>query len=320
MQWSELTAFYRHGPTERVVLVTMVEKQGSSYRQPGARMLVRADGASCGTVSAGCLEDEIIRAAGPVQHDGQARLLTIDTRPHYGCPGKITLLLEALAPADAHGLFSLVEQQLAARRPFTVVTAYGQLDTPGPFTRAYLDEASAGPPASAGDRILRQLVGRQPRLVIVGAGDDATAMAKAALLAQWDVCRVSPDEVQFAPAQLVARFAPDDRTAVVLMTHNLGHDVACLSEILPRSYSYVGVIGSARRRSELIHGLESAGAHDALDALDRLCCPAGLDLGAGEAGEIAISILAEIQCGWSGRDASPLRARGQPIHAHGGNA
>ncbi len=313
MQWSELAAFYRASHASRVVLVTLVVKEGSSYRQPGARMLVRADGASCGTVSAGCLEDEIIRATSSVHLDGRARLLTIDTRPHYGCPGKITLLLEAIEPAYGCELFDFIAQQLEARRPFSVVTDCRDLEADGPFTRA-LPNASPEEPAS--ERRLIERVGRQPRLVVVGAGHDSTALAKTALLAHWEVHCVAPEDIKFQPARLVTRFTPDDRTGIVLMTHNLGHDIACLSELLPLGYSYIGVIGSARRRRELVNGLEAANAYSAIEQLDRLSCPAGLDIGAADAGEIAVSIMAEIRCTWSGRDAAPLRTRTQPIHAH----
>jgi xanthine dehydrogenase accessory factor len=312
MQWSELAAFYQADPARRVALVTLVAKSGSSYRQPGARMLVRTDGTHGGTVSAGCLEDEIARAAVPVLADGRPHLLTIDTRPHYGCPGQITLLLEALDPAAGRDFFQLITTHLQARRTFTVATDYTDLTRTGPLTHVLPGTATSVP----APRLLLERVGRQPRLIVIGDGADATALAKAALLARWEVHVIVPTDIQFAPEQIVARHAPDDRTAVVLMTHNLGHDVACLHALLPHAYSYLGVIGSTRRRSELVNGLESAGADLALAALDRLCCPAGLDLGANEAGEIAISILAEIQCGWSGRNAAPLRDRARPIHSH----
>lgn len=314
MSWSELAAFYQPVSTERVVLVTLVEKHGSSYRQPGARLLVRADGEHRGGISAGCLEDEIARAATPVQRDGVPRLLTIDTRPHYGCPGQITVLLEALDPRAGQALFASITTALRARQPFTLVTDYRDLSTPGPRTRCLAEPESD--PVNPPPRVLRQQVDRTPRLLLVGDGDDARTLAKIAVLAHWEVQAVAPEESQFAPERLRERCPPDERTAVVLLTHNLGHDVACLSTLLPAAYSYVGVIGSARRRGELVNGLETLGATDALAALEKLACPAGLDLGAGEAGEIAVSILAEIQCHWSGRDARRLRTRVQPIHPH----
>lgn len=311
MQWQELTDFHRGAKSRGHVLVTMVEKRGSSYRQPGARMLVREDGAVCGSVSAGCLEEEIARATRPVREDGAPRLLTIDTRPHYGCPGQITLLMEALHPVNGDTLFALVETKLRARQPFVLATEYGDLTSRGPLTRVLPDDA---PAAKTRPGLLVQRVGRRPRLVVVGAGDDATAVAKAAILARWDVHSVAPEEVQFARAPLAARFPPDDRTAIVLLTHNLGLDVACLSGVLPLPYSYVGVIGSVRRRNEIVQGLEATGDVGVLASIDRLYCPAGLDLGASDAGEIALSILAEIQCLWSGRGAGSLRDRGAPIH------
>lgn len=311
MQWHDLTEFHRGVPGRAHVLVSMVEKRGSSYRQPGARMLVRDDGAMCGSVSAGCLEEEIARATRPVHEDGTPRLLSIDTRPHYGCPGRITLLLEALYPDAGDALFTAIGRKIESRQPFIVSTGYGDLEKRGPFTRMLADDEPVADPRPG---LLVQEVGRRPRLVVVGSGDDATAVTKAAMLARWDVHCVAPEEVQFARDRLVAKFAPDDRTAIVLLSHNLGLDVACLSEILPLPYSYVGVIGSQRRRSEIVQGLESLGNNEVLAHIDSLFCPAGLDIGANDAGDIALSILAEIQCLWSGRTAGSLRERGQPIH------
>jgi xanthine dehydrogenase accessory factor len=311
MQWHDLTEFHRGARERKHVLVTMVEKRGSSYRQPGARMLVRDDGATCGSVSAGCLEEEIARATRPVHEDGRPRLLSIDTRPHYGCPGRITLLLEALYPDAGDTLFATVARRLDGRQPFTVLTEYGDLEKHGPLTRLPANVGNAPGPQPG---ILVQEVGRRPRLVVVGAGDDASAVTKAAMLARWDVHGIATEEVQFARDQLVARFPPDDRTAIVLLSHNLGLDVACVGELLPLPYSYVGVIGSVRRRNEIIQGLESLGKAGVLAHIDGLYCPAGLDIGANDAGEIALSILAEIQCLWSGRTAGSLRERGEPIH------
>ena len=311
MQWNDLTVFHRGAKSRGHVLVTMVEKRGSSYRQPGARMLVRDDGTTGGSVSAGCLEEEIARATQPVHHDGTPRLLMIDTRPHYGCPGQITLLMEALHPDTGDALFAIVGEKILARQPFTITTEYCDLTNRGPLTRVMADDE---PAARTRPGVLVQRIGRRPRLVVVGAGDDATAVAKAAMLARWDVHNVAPEEVQFARAQLAAKFPPDDRTAIVLLTHNLGLDVACLSEVLPLPYSYIGVIGSVRRRNEIVQGLETTGNVEVLASIDGLYCPAGLDLGASDAGEIALSILAEIQCVWSGRGAGQLRERGEPIH------
>lgn len=311
MQWHDLTEFHRGARERAHVLVTMVEKRGSSYRQPGARMLVRDDGAMCGSVSAGCLEEEIARATRPVHGDGRPRLLSIDTRPHYGCPGRITLLLEALYPDAGDALFAAIAGKLDTRKPFAVETSYGDLEKGGPLTRV-LSEDETAPDSRPG--FLVQKAGRRPRLVVVGAGDDASAVTKAAMLARWEVHCVAPEEVQFARDRLAARFPPDDRTAIVLLSHNLGLDVACLSGILPLPYSYVGVIGSVRRRNEIVQGLESLGNVEVLAHIDSLFCPSGLDIGANDAGEIALSILAEIQCLWSGRTAGSLRERGEPIH------
>jgi xanthine/CO dehydrogenase XdhC/CoxF family maturation factor len=276
-------------------------------------MLVNITGGFSGSVSAGCLEEEIARTAIEVLRTNQPRLLTIDTRPHYGCPGQITLLLEILAPPHAAALFKAIHQHLLQRSSFTLATDYRELPGDFPATRVVSDTKQP----HAASKILHQIVEPCPQVIVVGAGDDAQALAKTALLAKWTVHTVNPTDFQFAPQSLSARYPADARTAIVLMTHNLGHDAACLDVVLREPYGYIGVIGSGKRRRELITALETTGNPTTLSRLDGLFCPAGLDLGAGEAGEIAISILAEIQSVWSGRDARSLRLRATPIHQHG---
>ena len=311
MQWNDLVGFHRTAPSRSHVLATMVEKSGSSYRQPGARMIVRDDGERCGGVSAGCLEDDIARAARAVFDEKAPRLLMIDTRPHYGCPGQIKVLLELLTPERAAALFSKAGNSIEARRAFAVVTDYRNLGDSIACTR--IDEH---PDSRLTTRsgVLVEHVGLLPRVVIVGEGADAVSVAKAAALAGWDLHVLSPESVQFARGSIARKFSPDERTAVILLTHNLGLDVACLADVLPLPYSYVGVIGSLRRRNELVQGLEETENPAVLASIDRLFCPAGLDLGARESGEIALSILAEIQSQWTGRDAGSLRERAGPIH------
>ena len=110
--------------------------------------------------------------------------------------------------------------------------------------------------------------------------------------------------------ELVARFAPDAGTAVVVMTHHLARDLAYLRAVLPAPYPYVGLLGSRRRRENLLAELGEAGvlADDTVEA--RLHAPVGLDLGATDPASVALAIVAEIQAAWAGRSGGKLsRAR-----------
>src|SRR3954467_10857241 len=86
-------------PGEPLALATLVAARGSSYRRPGARMLICADGTTAGSLSGGCLEEEVVRRAVEVMRTGEPALMTFDTRLRYGCNGSIDIFVE-VARAD----------------------------------------------------------------------------------------------------------------------------------------------------------------------------------------------------------------------------
>ena len=102
----------------------------------------------------------------------------------------------------------------------------------------------------------------------------------------------------------------DDRTAVVVATHNFGRDCAALRDLLPAGLRYLGLVGSRRRRDDILFDV----LQDGVDAHSSLFAPAGLHLGADSPEEIALSIVAEIQCVFAGGTAEQLRHRKAPIH------
>ena len=122
------------------------------------------------------------------------------------------------------------------------------------------------------------------------------------------------DELLVAwPEEVVQQFEPDDRTAVIVLTHEDRWDVPALAGALASDAFYIGALGSRRtqerRREQLLETGVSA------DRLERLCGPAGLDLGAGTPAETAVSILAEILAVRAGREGGRLRASSERIHA-----
>ena len=84
-------------------LATLVETRGSTYRKPGARMLVNSDGGSIGVLSGGCLEDEIARRGREIIGGAAPALLAFDTRRLYGCDGQVRILVERVGPAFRRG-------------------------------------------------------------------------------------------------------------------------------------------------------------------------------------------------------------------------
>src|SRR5437660_12880933 len=88
---------FRKRRGERFALATLVRTQGSSYRRPGARMLICEDGLTIGSFSGGCLEDEVALCARAVLESGEPALMSFDTRRRFGCHGKIDIYIERVA-------------------------------------------------------------------------------------------------------------------------------------------------------------------------------------------------------------------------------
>lgn len=206
------------------------------------------------------------------------------------------------------------------------------------------DEPAFGPPAAAPlDGALRDALGsgrsadveaagarwlveatRPPvRLLVLGAGMDAVPVVELAARLGWDVRLFDRREAALRPdrfpgaATLRAidpdRWAPepglvDARTAALVMTHHFLDDVALLRALLAAAPPYVGVLGPAKRRDNLLAELGLAGPPPPLHG------PVGLDLGAETPEEIALSAIAEIQAVLAGREARSLRERDAPLH------
>src|SRR5207248_497430 len=115
------------------------------------------------------------------------------------------------------------------------------------------------------------------------------------------------------PEEVLERFEPDDRSAVVVLTHEDRWDVPALAGALASDAFYVGALGSRRAQARRREQLLETGISE--EQLERLCGPAGLDLGAGSPAETAVSILAEILAVRAGRDGGRLRASSERIHA-----
>jgi xanthine/CO dehydrogenase XdhC/CoxF family maturation factor len=316
-------------------LATVVAVRGSSYRRPGARLLVPADGAPIGLISGGCLEEEAARLARRAIDLDAPVLVTIDHSAEgdelwgmgLGCRGVIDLLAEP--PAMAAGT---IDALLAARREGRATYLLTGLDG----ERRELSAADAdalgeraalavahGRPTVIGDRVLDPI---QPplHLVICGAGPDAGPLAAAGVRQGWRVDVVDPRRsflrpgrfpgarlVDAPPAEAAAATAAGEWTAVVIMSHDYLRDAAFLAGFLGRGVSYLGVLGPRDRTERLIGELPEAPS--AADAAV-LHAPAGLDIGADGAEQVATSVVAEIVAVLHGRSGAPLWERPGPIH------
>jgi xanthine/CO dehydrogenase XdhC/CoxF family maturation factor len=121
------------------------------------------------------------------------------------------------------------------------------------------------------------------------------------------------------PEFVQSRLVLDERTMAVVMTHNYHDDCVLVGALLPSPVAYLGVLGPRTRTERILAHLHATGAKWTPAQAERLRAPVGLDIGADNADEIALSIVAEIRAALAGRDAAPLKRRPAPIHARPDN-
>jgi xanthine dehydrogenase accessory factor len=128
----EIIAVRRAQPAVPFALATVVRVEGSSYRKPGARMLISLQGREAGSVSGGCLERDVISKGRAAILEGALQLAVYDTTDQddmafgssLGCEGRIEILIQPLAPGDAWPLADAVDHVLRTRQPFALATVY----------------------------------------------------------------------------------------------------------------------------------------------------------------------------------------------------
>lgn len=333
-------------------MATIVATSGSTYRHPGARLVVREDGTWTGNLSGGCLEGEIVdvaqrvidsRATEQVRYD-----LTADDEAIWGwglgCNGTLDVLVE---PDDrAARTTKLLRRGQATGRPFTLVTPLADVDA---VTTLVLEDGTVdGDPAlasgtdagalpRAGSRVAER-AGLQVfveelspplKLIVCGAGHDAQPLVRQAAMLGWEVTVVDdrsrflteerlPEAsalVHAEPRDAATAATADDLAHVVVMSHNFLRDADYLVSFLGSGVAYLGMLGPRRRLRRLLdHVAEQDGMEPSEHDLEVIHGPAGLDLGAEGPEEIAWAICAEILAVSRGRSGEPLRRREEPIH------
>lgn len=301
----------RHWAAEgvRFALVTVARTWGSAPRPPGAWMALREDGAVLGSVSGGCLEADLIErmlagefASGVAGAAGVPRVQaygrTQDEARRFGlpCGGSMELLIEPQPdPAALEVLAARIAAGELVRRSVTV-------GEPG----SRLSCGAAGDRLQWDGRTLTTVHGPAWRLLIVGAGQISSYLARMAQALDYQVFVCDPREeyaiewdvpgttlIAGMPDDAVIALRPDAHSAVVALTHDPKLDDMMLLEALKSPAFYVGALGStlnsARRRSRLLQYFDLSPAE-----VDRLHGPVGLAIGSRTPPEIAIAILAEM--------------------------
>lgn len=282
----DITRMWEARPGEQLALATLVRAEGSSYRRPGARMLIASDGATIGSLSGGCLEEEVAQRSLEVLQSGIPSLMDFDTRRRFGCNGRIEILVERVAN-------EFLGELTAALRERRVCRAVSELGRGSRMLRA--DEAVP-------EKAFLQIIEPPIQLIVFGEGPDSRPLRALADLLGWPC--VAAEQAADLPT------TADARTAAVIKSHNYGRDCAALRQLLQLDLRYVGLLGPRRRRDEILGDLLDSGVTFSAE----LFAPAGLDLGAETPEEIALAIVAEIQNVFAESSGESLRDRKVPIH------
>jgi len=318
---------------KKAVFVSVVDLDGTSYRRPGVRMIIREDGIAAGAVSGGCVEDEIARQAQSVFTCGKAKMMTYDGRLRIGCEGIIHVLIEPVSISD--DLIRAMETAWKERRSFQMDSCYcrevGEYEHMGSRVKVGGKEFPLHPsfhPEKAGDQLcFSQDFGPLFQLHIFGAEHDAVQLSQAARLLGWEVTIVaSEDESKScdyfpgASALITPSFEDidtsvlDEQTAVILMTHSFQKDVRYLMALKDIKPAYLGLLGSVQRRERVLSLLMEYSPDVSVDFLESIRGPAGISIGAESASEIAVSVLAEILSVVRDQEPLPLREKKGSIH------
>jgi xanthine dehydrogenase accessory factor len=183
---------------------------------------------------------------------------------------------------------------------------------------------------SAGEhRVFVETLLPPPRLIVCGAGHDAIPVVDVVARLGWRVLVVDdrrklldgqrfPGAAGFVhvdrPFDAAGAVGVDDRTYVVVMTHNYLRDMDYLRSFVGSEVAYLGMLGPRRRLERLFGDLEGQGVEPSVEDLERIHGPAGLDIGADGPAEIATAIAAELVAVHRDRSGGFLRDREGPIH------
>jgi xanthine dehydrogenase accessory factor len=289
---------------ETVALATVVATEGSSPAESSMRMLVAREGRVAGTIGGGRVEAAIEAKAREVLERGVPEVLAFtldDALADEGgmiCGGTVRILVERIAPPAAWA--GAARAMVSKGRRGALLARIGPRDV-----ARVLHEGAAADPYLADDRarlegevFVEPLV--RPRCIVFGAGHVGAAIARVARVADFGVAVVEdrPDHAAAAEADevvcsdLVEGFAtldPSPFDYVVSTTRGHGIDLSCVRAALRSPARYVGMLASRRKTAAVREAL----AKEGIDA-ERLHAPVGLDLGARSAGEIAVSVVAQL--------------------------
>jgi xanthine dehydrogenase accessory factor len=349
---------------KQMALATVVRVDGSSYRRPGARMLVTDDSKITGAISGGCLEGDARQKALFAMATGENKLITYDSTGeddiqfglHLGCNGVVHILFEPIKKDDPQNpvellrlisnagegavlvtLFSLKKIQPGTRLLWLKNNMHSSLTEPlqrlltEPVNIVYSEKQSAFLDVETEQTACTafiEYIDRPVSVVVAGAGNDVQPLVEIAAMLGWSVTVVDgkfhyalPERFPKAskvlysrPADILSQIKTDSETVFLLMSHNYNYDLSFLAHIVEQEFGYIGLLGPAQKRDHMFSDLQDQGVQLNEEQLSKIHGPTGLDIGAENATEIALSIIAEVKAFLSGRSGSPLKLKKESIH------
>jgi xanthine dehydrogenase accessory factor len=311
------------GEGQRVATATVVKTERSAPRDPGAVLAVSERGEVAGSVTGGCVEPAVYEEAQEVLAGGAPRLKTYgiadDEAFEVGlpCGGTVHIFVDALDPE----LVAPIAEAIRDERPVALavrasgpeigakrlVTLDGEpQDELGAGARSLLARGDTGMVEVGDDQVFVSSFAPRPAMYVFGAIDHASAMASVGRFLGYrvTVCDarakfVTPERfpevdelVTEWPDRFLERAPIDERTAIVVLTHDHKFDIPLLKVALGTPAGYIGAMGSRRTTEERTERLRAEGVSDA--DLERIHAPIGLSIGARTPEEVAIAIAAQL--------------------------
>ncbi len=351
---------------KRTALATVVHVDGSSYRRPGARMLITEDGELTGAISGGCLEGDALRKSLLVIMQDYPMLVTYDTSDEddallgvgLGCNGIIRVLIEPVSGSVSPNPVEFLKKLEIDRYPAVLVTLFSleyhrsrmlgtclflkEKESAGELDGRLLQESLLQESITVLENrhsVFRkyraeqeeivafiQYIEPEINLVIAGAGNDIFPVVEMAGILGWKVTLIDgrpnyANKQRFSsctivvgePEKALNMIETDNRTAVLLMTHNYNYDKVMMRQLLQKDIPYIGMLGPEKKRERLLDELREEGM-EINAAPANVFSPVGLNIGAETSEEIALSAISEIKAVFAGKPGKYLRDNKGSIH------
>ena len=295
-------------------LVTVVDLDGSSYRKPGVRMLISEDSKMIGAISGGCVEKEILVRSKSVFDKNEPKIISYDGRYRLGCEGILYILIEPFFISSE--FYENFLDSISNRESLKIATlftkeddAIGNFGTQIIFQNLKQFSFSKTFDYDSKNKLysFKQNLNPTFNLLIIGAEHDAVKLCEMAALLGWQVDIITSvkdpknkstfpeaNSVIGSNAEMIDFSNVDSNTGIVIMNHSYVQDLKYLLKLVDEKPSYLGVLGSVKRRDRMFNDLFEYNSKISEVFLESIFTPAGLNIGAETPEEISISILSEI--------------------------